>query len=136
MALVAGVSVTAPGCSVVVRDSVTGRVMRSGTSAVPVAQRPEPEAWWTALQHALAAAGGTADVSALSLVGSGHTIVLLDHRGAVLGPCPMGLQSPRAASHVITTVGTSTLVRRVGHIPSKDTPVALLRWWCQENPTA
>jgi xylulokinase len=68
------------------------------------------------------------------MVGSGHTIVLLDGRGAVLAPSPLGVPSHRAATHLITTVGTSTLLQRVGQVPVPDTPVALLRWWCQEQP--
>jgi len=57
MTLVAGVDSSTQSCKVVIRDLSTGAVVRSGRAPHPDGTEVDPQAWWSALQQALAAAG-------------------------------------------------------------------------------
>lgn len=136
MTLVAGIACTESTCTVLVRDVASGRVMRSGAARHQVAAEVHPGVWWDALQEAVARAGGLQDVSAVSLVGTAHSVVFLDGDGAVIGPSPVGVAAHRAATHLITEVGTGDLIERVGQAPGADSPAAVIRWWCEAHPDA
>ena len=58
MTLVAGVDSSTQSVKVVVCDAGTGAVVRSASAPHPHGTEVEPEAWWQALQAAIAAAGG------------------------------------------------------------------------------
>src|SRR5436305_13955074 len=84
MPLVAGIDSSTQSCKVVVRDADTGALVRSGSSAHPDGTELDPAHWWTALQAASGAAGGLADVAALSVAGQQHGMVCLDADGTVV----------------------------------------------------
>ena len=69
MALVAGVDSSTQSCKVVIRDAATGALVRSGRAAHPDGTEVDPQAWWDALQTAIAAAGGLDDVAAIAVAG-------------------------------------------------------------------
>ena len=58
MALVAGVDSSTQSCKVVIRDADTGELVRQGSAQHPPGTEVHPDAWWTALQEAIAVAGG------------------------------------------------------------------------------
>ena len=136
MALVAGIVCTQRACTVLVRDVGSGRVMRSGAARHDTSPQVHPGVWWDSMRQALEQAGGLADVSAVSVVGTAHSVVFLDADGAVIGPSPVGVPAHRAATHLITEFGTGDLIERVGGVPTSATPAALVRWWCHEHPDA
>ena len=70
MTLVAGVDSSTQSCKVVIRDVATGAVVLSGRAAHPDGTEVHPDAWWVALQAAIADAGGFDDVSAIAVAGS------------------------------------------------------------------
>ena len=60
MRRVIGVDSSTQSCKVVVRDAETGALLSTGRAAHPAGTEVEPEHWWSALQSALAEAGGLA----------------------------------------------------------------------------
>lgn len=82
--LVAGIDTSTQSCKVRVTDAATGQMVRFGQAKHPDGTRVNPEAWWQAFQEAAQQAGGLADVSALSVGGQQHGMVLLDEQGQVI----------------------------------------------------
>ena len=82
--LVAGVDTSTQSCKVRVTDARTGRLVRFGKAPHPAGTSVDPMAWWKAFQEASAQAGGLDDVSALSVGGQQHGMVLLDRQGRVI----------------------------------------------------
>ena len=66
-----------------IRDLETGAVVRTGRAGHPDGTEVHPDAWWTALQAAIADAGGLDDVAAISIGGQQHGMVVLDAAGEV-----------------------------------------------------
>lgn len=98
--LVAGVDSSTQSVKVVIRDSVTGDLIRSGRAVHPSGTEVDPESWWLALQEAIAAAGGLDDVAAISIGGQQHGMVVLDIGGNVIRPALLwnDTRSAQAAS--------------------------------------
>ena len=86
MTLVAGIDSSTQSCKVVIRDAATGALVRSGRASHPDGTEVDPEAWFSALQEAIAQAGGLDDVDAVSVGGQQHGMVVLDADGAVIRP--------------------------------------------------
>ena len=84
MTLVAGVDSSTQSCKVVIRDLDSGALVRSGRAPHPDGTEVDPRAWWDALQAAILEAGGLADVSAISIGGQQHGMVVLDAEGRVI----------------------------------------------------
>jgi len=86
MPLVAGVDSSTQSVKVVIRDAESGSLVREGRAAHPAGTEVHPDSWWAALQEAIAAAGGLADVAAISIGGQQHGMVALDQSGSVIRP--------------------------------------------------
>ena len=84
MTLVAGVDSSTQSCKVVIVETETGKVVRSGRAPHPDGTEVDPEAWWAALLVAIADAGGLRDVAAISICGQQHGMVVLGHDGRVI----------------------------------------------------
>ncbi|MDT7511265.1 FGGY family carbohydrate kinase [Bifidobacterium sp. H6bp9] len=82
--LVAGVDTSTQSCKVRVTEARTGQLVRFGKAPHPAGTSVDPMAWWKAFQEASAQAGGLDDVSALSVGGQQHGMVLLDRQGRVI----------------------------------------------------
>ena len=82
--LVAGVDTSTQSCKVRVTEARTGRLVRFGKAPHPAGTSVDPMAWWKAFQQASAQAGGLNDVSAISVGGQQHGMVLLDRQGQVI----------------------------------------------------
>jgi xylulokinase len=142
-ALVVGVDSSTQSCKVVVRDAETGAMMRRGAAPHPPGSEVDPEAWWAALQSALAAAGGLADVSAVSVAGQQHGMVCLDADGAVIRPALLwnDTRSAGAAEDLVMELGDGDLGRgaqnwakAVGTVPVASLTVTKLRWLADHEP--
>ena len=107
MTLVAGVDSSTQACKVVVRDADTGALVREGRAVHPPGTEVDPQAWWDALQEALAQAGGLDDVAALSVGGQQHGMVCLDEAGEVVRPALLwnDTRSAGAATDLIAELG-------------------------------
>ncbi|MFT4281917.1 xylulokinase [Microbacterium sp.] len=136
MALVMGVDSSTQSCKVVIVDTDSGRIVRQGRASHPDGTSVDPEAWWTALQQAIAAAGGMDDVSAWAIGGQQHGMVALDGAGAVVRDALLwnDTRSAGAASDLIAEFGAEELVRRTGLVPVASFTITKLRWLRDHEP--
>lgn len=138
MTLVAGVDSSTQACKVVVRDADSGELVRSGRAPHPDGTEAHPDAWWQALQAAIAQAGGVADVAAISVGGQQHGMVCLDGDGAVVRPALLwnDTRSAGAATDLIAELpgGAKAWADAVGLVPVASFTITKLRWLAQHEP--
>lgn len=138
-ALVAGVDTSTQSCKVVVRDVASGELVREGRAAHPGGTEVHPDAWWDALQTAVDAAGGLADVAAVSVGGQQHGMVCLDEAGAVVRPALLwnDVRSAAAAADLVAELGGGAAwADAVGVVPVAAITVSKLRWLAEHEPEA
>ncbi|MCK6079899.1 xylulokinase [Microbacterium sp. EYE_5] len=136
MTLVMGVDSSTQSCKVVIADAATGRIVRSGRAPHPDGTSVDPEAWWHALQQAIADAGGMDDVEAWSVGGQQHGMVALDAGGAVIRDALLwnDTRSGGAASDLIAEFGADALAERTGLVPVASFTITKLRWLRDAEP--
>lgn len=136
MALVMGVDSSTQSCKVVVRDAATGAVVRTGRASHPDGTSVDPEAWWQALQAAIADAGGMRDVDAWAIGGQQHGMVVLDAEGRVIRDALLwnDTRSAQAATDLIAQFGAESLVQRTGLVPVASFTITKLRWLHDAEP--
>lgn len=136
MALVMGVDSSTQSCKVVVVDAETGLVVREGRATHPAGTAVDPEAWWIALQDAIAQAGGLDDVSAVSIAGQQHGMVVLDAEGRVIRDALLwnDTRSAPAARDLIAEVGAEAFAGRTGSVPVASFTGTKLRWLRDAEP--
>ncbi|MEV4774003.1 xylulokinase [Microbacterium sp. LWH12-1.2] len=136
MALVLGVDSSTQSCKVVIVDSETGAVVRSGRASHPDGTSVDPEAWWTALQSAIAEAGGLEDIAAWSIGGQQHGMVVLAADGTVIRDALLwnDTRSAVAAADLIAEFGAPTLAARTGLVPVASFTITKLRWLRDNEP--
>lgn len=136
MTLVAGIDSSTQSCKVVVRDADTGALVREGRAAHPAGTEVDPAAWWEALREAAAAAGGLADVAAVSVAAQQHGMVALDVDGRVIRPALLwnDTRSAQAATELIAEFGAAELARRTGCVPVASFTITKLRWLRDAEP--
>jgi xylulokinase len=143
MQLIAGVDSSTQSCKVVIRDAVTGQLVRQGSAPHPSGTEVDPEEWWHALTIAVDRAGGLADVSALSVAGQQHGLVCLDAGGRVIRPALLwnDTRSAAAAEALIADLGdgdrgrgAASWAEAVGSVPVASLTITKLRWMADEEP--
>jgi len=137
MPLVAGIDTSTQSCKVVVCDAETGEQVRIGTARHPDGTEVHPDHWWTALQEAIAAAGGLDDVAAIAVGGQQHGMVCLDEDGEVVRPALLwnDTRSAQAALDLIDELGgPAAWVDAVGLVPVASFTVTKLRWLRDHEP--
>ena len=148
MPLVAGVDSSTQSCKIVIRDAETGAVLRRGTARHAEGTEVDPETWWTALQAAANAAGGLADVAAISVSGQQHGMVCLDADGTVVRPALLwnDTRSAAAAESLIHEAGGAGAdgaddedgeqfwARTTGTVPVASITATKLRWLADHEP--
>ncbi|MBO0744743.1 MAG: xylulokinase [Candidatus Dormibacteraeota bacterium] len=138
MALVAGIDSSTQSCKVVIRDAGTGRLMRQGSAPHPDGTEVDPEAWWAALQRAIAGAGGLEDVAALAVGAQQHGMVCLDGRAQVVRPALLwnDTRSAKAAEELVEELpeGAGGWARAVGSVPLASYTITKLRWLAEHEP--
>ncbi|GGF12378.1 FGGY family carbohydrate kinase [Subtercola lobariae] len=150
MSLVAGVDSSTQSCKVVIRDSETGALVREGRAGHPEGTEVDPAAWWDALQNAIADAGGLADVSAVSIGGQQHGMVVLDAGGRVIRDAVLwnDTRSAAAATALIAEAGRAAqtdsataaeagaevYAERTGSVPVASFTATKLRWLRDAEP--
>lgn len=136
MTLVAGVDSSTQSTKVVVCDAETGAVVRQGRAAHPDGTEVDPQAWWQALRAATA--DGLLDgVSALSVAGQQHGMVLLDEDQQVVRPALLwnDVRSAGAAAELVAELGgQQAWVDAVGSVPVASFTVTKLRWTAEHEP--
>jgi len=136
MTLVMGVDSSTQSCKVVITDAATGDIVRTGRASHPDGTSVDPQAWWDALQAAIADAGGMADVEAWAIGGQQHGMVALDAAGGVIRDALLwnDTRSAGAAADLITEFGASTLAERTGLVPVASFTITKLRWLRDAEP--
>lgn len=136
MTLVAGIDSSTQSCKVVIREAATGRLVREGRAPHPEGTEVHPDAWWDALRVAIDAAGGFADVSAVSVAGQQHGMVVLDEEGQVVRPALLwnDTRSGQAAADLIAELGADTWANAVGTVPVASITATKLRWLAENEP--
>ncbi|GAT74995.1 xylulokinase [Microbacterium sp. HM58-2] len=136
MPLVLGVDSSTQSCKAVIVDSATGAVVRSGRAAHPDGTSVDPEAWWRALNAAIAEAGGIDDVAAWSIGGQQHGLVALDAGGNVVRDALLwnDTRSADAAAGLIAEFGATALAQRTGLVPVASFTITKLRWLRDHEP--
>lgn len=136
MTLVAGVDSSTQSCKVLIVNSETGEVLRQGKAAHPAGTEVDPSHWWTALQEAIAAAGGLADVAAVSVGGQQHGMVILDSAGRVIRPALLwnDTRSAAQAEELIGRFGTDWLIEHTGSVPVASFTSTKLAWVTANEP--
>ena len=141
MSLVAGIDSSTQSCKVVVCDAETGTVVRAGTAPHPQGTEVDPANWLSALDKALAGAGGLDDVAGLSIAAQQHGMVCLDEDGRVVRPALLwnDTRSADAATALVTELGGPVAGGRawadaVGSVPVASFTVTKLRWLAEHEP--
>ena len=134
MTLVAGVDSSTQSCKVVIVDAATGAIVRSGRAAHPSGTEVDPEQWWTALQAAIAEAGGLADVSAISVGAQQHGMVVLDDGGRVIRPALLWNDTRSALAAVELAAEFPDIALRTGSVPVASFTSTKLRWLRDAEP--
>lgn len=139
----AGVDTSTQACKIVIVDPETGLVVRSGRAPHPDGTEVDPENWWQAFLSAAEAAGGLADVAALSVGGQQHGLVCLDEAGRVIRPALLwnDTRSAQAASDLIVQAGdgdegagAAWWADATGSVPVASLTVSKLRWLADHEP--
>jgi xylulokinase len=136
MTLVAGVDSSTQSCKVVVRDLDTGAIVRTGRADHPAGTEVDPEDWWRALAAAVDDAGGLDGVSAISVAGQQHGMVVLDDGGRVIRPALLwnDTRSAGAARDLIDEIGATAFAERTGTVPVASFTLTKLRWLHDAEP--
>jgi len=134
MTLVAGVDSSTQGCKIVIVDATTGVTVRSGKAAHPAGTEVDPQAWWDALHHAIADAGGIDDVEAISVGGQQHGMVVLDAGGRVIRPALLWNDTRSAAAATALAAEVPDIVARTGSVPVASFTSTKLRWLRDAEP--
>lgn len=134
--LVAGVDSSTQSCKVLIVNADTGEVVRQGRAAHPDGTEVNPEHWWTALQEALAQAGGLGDVEAISIGGQQHGMVVLDSMGCVIRDALLwnDTRSAEQAGELVQHFGEQWLLENTGSVPVASFTSTKLRWLAQNEP--
>lgn len=141
--LVAGVDSSTQSCKIVVREAITGKLVRFGAAAHASGTEVDPDIWWDAFLAASEKAGGLADVDAISIAGQQHGMVALDDSGHVIRNAILwnDTRSASDASDLIsalgrgdTQVGAHAWAEQTGSVPVASITVTKLRWMARQEP--
>ncbi|MDO5033872.1 MAG: xylulokinase [Actinomycetaceae bacterium] len=136
--LVAGVDTSTQSCKVLVVDAQTKEIVRSGSASHPDGTEVNPAAWWEAFKEAAKAAGGLADVEAISVGGQQHGMVTLDADGEVVRDALLwnDTRSAGAARDLIDELTGEAWAEACGSTPVASLTVTKLRWFVDNEPEA
>ncbi|MEJ1921785.1 xylulokinase [Microbacterium sp. KHB019] len=136
MTLVMGVDSSTQSCKVVVVDTASGAIVRTGRASHPDGTSVDPETWWEALQAAIADAGGLTDIAAWAIGGQQHGMVALDADGRVIRDALLwnDTRSADAAADLIAEFGAEQLAARTGLVPVASFTITKLRWLRDTEP--
>ncbi|MBC7724874.1 MAG: xylulokinase [Burkholderiaceae bacterium] len=136
MALIAGIDSSTQSTKVVVRDLATGELVREGRAGHPDGTEVDPLAWWNALQHAIADAGGLDGVVAVAVAGQQHGMVCLAADGTVVRPALLwnDTRSATSADDLVQELGAQAWADATGTVPVASFTAAKLRWLRDHEP--
>ncbi|NIA25012.1 MAG: xylulokinase [Gammaproteobacteria bacterium] len=142
MPLVAGIDCSTQSTKALLVDSETGHVVAAGRSEHTVAgtdgaRETDPEIWWAALQNALAQTGLASEVTAISVAGQQHGLVVLDGNRSPLRAAKLwnDTQSAPDASDLIEHAGGARWwAEQVGVVPVASFTATKWAWLRRVEP--
>lgn len=138
MALVAGVDSSTQSVKVVVCDTETGRIVRSGRAAHPDGTQVSAAAWWDAYQT-VTGRGLLDGVEALAVGGQQHGMVTLDETGGLVRDAVLwndNRSAPDADDLIAELGGRAAWAEAVGTVPVASLTISKLRWLARVEPEA
>ncbi|HLF44174.1 MAG TPA: xylulokinase [Acidimicrobiia bacterium] len=139
--LVAGVDCSTQSTKVLVVDPDTGDVVVSGRASHEVsgtggARETDPRVWWEALGQAMAETGMAADITALSIAGQQHGLVVLDASDGPLRPAMLwnDVRSAPQASRLTERWGAEDWAERIGVVPVASFTISKWQWLVENEP--
>ena len=150
--LVAGIDTSTQSTKIRITDAETGKLVRFGQAKHPEGTSIHPDRWWEAFLKAKEQAGGLDDVSALSVGGQQHGMVLLDKQGNIVRDALLwnDTRSAPEATQLIeslqgkseqntdkqsqTLEGKRNWVRAVGLSPVASFTVTKIAWVANHEP--
>jgi xylulokinase len=138
--LVAGVDSSTQSVKIVIRDGLTGELVRSGRASHPTGTEVDPQSWWNALEEAIKVAGGLGDVAGISIGGQQHGMVVLDNEGNVIRPALLwnDTRSAQAAGDLNNEYealhGGEPISKAVGSRLVAAFTVSKVRWLADHEP--
>jgi len=135
--LVAGIDSSTQSVKVVIKDAITGQLIREGKAAHPDGTSVHPSHWISALDKAIESAGGLSDVGAISIAGQQHGFIPLDQNGEVIREALLwnDLRSAQAAKDLNTEFGgDSATAQAIGSVLVASFTVTKLRWMVDSEP--
>ncbi|MCX6436715.1 MAG: xylulokinase [Actinobacteria bacterium] len=129
--LTAGVDSSTQSVKVVIRNAETGKLVRHGRASHPDGTEVDPAHWESALDKAIADAGGLDDVSAISIGGQQHGMVTLDSSGEVIRPALLwnDTRSAQSARDLNAEMGgDAQAAQKVGSVLVASFTATKLRW--------
>ena len=135
--LVAGIDSSTQSVKVVIKDAISGALVREGKAAHPDGTEVNPSAWWSALNQAIEKAGGLSDVNAISVAAQQHGFIALDEKGEVIRDALLwnDLRSAQAAKDLNKEFGgDNETAKAIGSILVASFTVAKARWMAENEP--
>ena len=142
MGLVAGVDCSTQSTKVLVVDQDDGRLVAAGAASHPVegtggARETDPAEWEASLAEALDKTGRAGEVTAISIGGQQHGLVVLDEAGRPLRKAPLW-NDTRGAADAARLVeefgGPYECAKRVGSVLTSSFTVAHWAWLRRTEP--
>ena len=141
MSLVLGIDSSTQSTKTELRRIDSGELVASGRGSHPVTSPPrseqDPASWWSALTEAMAPlADHLSDVSAVSVAGQQHGLVLLDHAGVPLRPAKLwnDTESASQAAAMVAAIGAKAWAAACGSVPVASFTITKLAWVAEREP--
>ena len=135
--LVAGIDSSTQSVKVVIREAETGALIREGRASHPDGTEVDPLHWKVALDKAIDAAGGVADVSAISIGGQQHGMVALEENGDVVRPALLwnDTRSAQSAATLNSELGgDAPIAKATGSVLVASFTASKVRWMADHEP--
>jgi xylulokinase len=142
MPLVAGVDTSTQSTKVAIVDAETGAIVALGRAPHQVtgaggARETDPELWWQALRDALAQTGRGGEITAISVAGQQHGLVVLDGSGRPVRPAKLwnDTESAEDARRMVTDLGgAGWWAEHIGLVPVASFTATKWAWLRRVEP--
>jgi len=134
--LIAGVDSSTQSVKIVIRAADTGELVREGRAPHPDGTEVDPIHWKSALDSAIAQAGGLDDVAAISVGGQQHGMVALDESGEVIRPALLWNDTRSAAQAESLNSemgGNQAIADAVGSVLVASFTASKVRWMAENE---
>jgi xylulokinase len=134
--VVLGVDSSTQSCKVLAFETNTKQIIREARASHPNGTEVDPESWWTAIVAAIKDCGGFDGVSAISIAGQQHGMVLLDSDGNVLRDALLwnDTRSGPEAQQLIEKFGLEYLTANTGLVPVASFTATKVLWVKNHEP--